>query len=635
MDTVRNFDSDCNDDFSGSVWPADITTTTTTTTTSRAKRERIARHYSRVLYAICNYMGAPESTVEFIEALLIHHGYDGDTFTATTHELAKGIASGSTTDQISTIEERLKKQRRRLTDWQNSRDDSGLSRPVLVSIKANYDHDVKRWHYDYALPVAGLIRDVIAGAPVGDRRRLAGVVMRVCRDWLLNSGLRPPSKTASRRHNPQSQIKRAFTTLTTVRGDLVQRYGPEEGARRFAQMCKNAHGENDNPLFINELQAPTTGIIPPVDDADQVKRWPDDAPFDELAHINTCKNMAYFGESPTLPASEKQDGTAGAVDTDPLPNHRSGHWDDGADMPNNVIPARRDVAADRTNNVIPEQPGQADRDEMTAPAVPLPSPAQLALDVFASVGVTIFDESTTAEGRADYVRDLAGHWLRDAIDDRMTAVNSWGSPYMLRPHHPAGDVRIFQLDDIPDEHLSGLAGMAFLIYETSPGKRQAWLAVRSPSFTGSMGDDYRRDVRRAIIRHYKADANASGSTRWPGSLNLKYRPAHVVTIIHTAPGRVLTLEQLPAMPPPRAMPALSRSVTGNGKLPDYDRCLADAGGNANKADWNFALMALSATRGCSEAEVIEYLKTHSRKARNAAGTVRNAAKQVQINEGRF
>lgn len=294
------------------------------------------------------------------------------------------------------------------------------------------------------------------------------------------------------------------------------------------------------------------------------------------------------------------------------------------------LSVNRDDCADMTDNVIPtEQPARLARDVYTAPAVP--SSAQLAIDVFMSAGVTAFDESTIADGQRDYVRGIPGDRLRASIDERMKGVHSWGSSYMIRPQPPTNNVRLFQLDDVPELKLPALVDLALLIYETSPGKRQVWLAVDSVAFTGVTGEDYRLRVRRALISHYQADANASGSTRWPGSLNTKYNPPHVVTITHAHPGRVLRIADLPAVPSADVLPAISPKfgLTGSGTLPDYDRCLADAGGNANKADFVFALMALNPTRGCAESDVIDYLRLHSRKARNAALTVRNAARNVK------
>lgn len=245
-----------------------------------------------------------------------------------------------------------------------------------------------------------------------------------------------------------------------------------------------------------------------------------------------------------------------------------------------------------------------------------------ALRLFASVGVTAFDESTICDGRRDYVRGLPLALLLETIRERME-VQLYGSPYILRPLQPEG-VALIQLDDIVNaSRVAELAKVAFITYQTSAAKFQAWLAVRVAA------TDDCSALRRSLIRHYGSDPNASGASRWPGSLNEKYRPAYQVRITHGAPGRLLRVTDLPVtLAPSRPVTAPPRPRM-TGLLPDYQREL-ERTGNANQADWSFSLKALSSSRGCTPAQVIEALMQHSPTAktrpRMIAYTVTRAGK---------
>ena len=230
-------------------------------------------------------------------------------------------------------------------------------------------------------------------------------------------------------------------------------------------------------------------------------------------------------------------------------------------------------------------------------------PARDALRIFQSVGVGYFDESTICAGRRDYVKAIPADALLDQIADRMT-IQDTGSPYILRPVQPGG-LALIQLDDFDAGRVAELERIAFIIYQTSATKCQAWLAVQC--------DDATRDaLRRSLIDHFGADRSASGATRWPGSLNQKYSPPYRVTIRYAAFARVLRVPDLPVTlpaPAPQRV-AIDRPRIGRGILPDYQTELERAG-NANRADWLFALKALSSSRGCTPEQVIEALMQHS------------------------
>ena len=228
--------------------------------TPRRKRERSHIHYSKIIHSLVNYFDAPESAIEFIEACLIFQGYDDSgEWTATGADLAKAVALASTTDQHERIRDRLAKQRRRLAKWQDGKDSNGLSRPVLVSIKPVFEHDTQKLKYWYSLPITELVRQSVVLAPVGaDGRRIRSAVATVAKNYLLSTGLRPPSKVATRRHTPESQIKRGLAYLS--HGILAENM-PENDA---LEIVKNEVLENRKLLEVLRLLNQVAGIFPAV-----------------------------------------------------------------------------------------------------------------------------------------------------------------------------------------------------------------------------------------------------------------------------------------------------------------------------------------------------------------------------------
>jgi hypothetical protein len=222
----------------------------------RNKREKTAIHYSKALNGLVNYFDAPDSTVEFIEACIALHGYNSDDFwIATGEDLARALATASTVAQIDRVRDRLAKQRKRLSDWQNSRDSDGLPRPMLVSIRCEYLESEKQWRYEYGLPIAGLIRQIIIDAPVGaTHKKLKSAVGKVAKDYLMATGLRPPSRTAKRLHTPKSQVNRGLSCLISGYEKMSE--------NEFQKTVENAISENPKLLEIFKLPILTIGKFP-------------------------------------------------------------------------------------------------------------------------------------------------------------------------------------------------------------------------------------------------------------------------------------------------------------------------------------------------------------------------------------
>ncbi len=109
---------------------------------------------------------------------------------------------------------------------------------------------------------------------------------------------------------------------------------------------------------------------------------------------------------------------------------------------------------------------------------------------------------------------------------------------------PETAVTFVQLDDLKTDQLDRVRPASFIIFSTSPGNHQAWIAV-----SGYKGDtvDLCRRVRKALGA---GDHSATGSSRLCGTENWKskYLPEPpMVSIIHGVPGRFMTQERLQEM----------------------------------------------------------------------------------------
>ena len=276
------------------------------------------------------------------------------------------------------------------------------------------------------------------------------------------------------------------------------------------------------------------------------------------------------------------------------------------------------------------------------------SEARRMIDTFAGVGAIRFDVTlTTAAGDKDrFQRGVSLADLARTLPAMLDAATADKRNVIVRPHGPG--VSFIQLDDLKTDQLARLAPAVFLIFETSPGNFQAWLALK-----GRDDKEFARRVRRGT----GADATASGATRVAGSRNFKdkYAPDFPrVTIRDARPGHLTSAdelqrlglvappEELPPLPPARAqIPSGNRTPDQvRGRLwPNYAQTLDGAppdsegqGPDRSRADFVWCMTAI--TWGFGVDETAEQLMAESSKARAngrsyAITTARNAALAVE------
>jgi hypothetical protein len=174
-----------------------------------------------------------------------------------------------------------------------------------------------------------------------------------------------------------------------------------------------------------------------------------------------------------------------------------------------------------------------------------PDEARRMLDTFASVGATHFDLTHTGiDGEKRGFRpEQSLAQVKNSMPKLFPGAASRQNNIIVRPLSKT--VHFVQLDDLDAGGLDRVGEAAFLTLETSPGNHQAWGAV-----SGLTTPEEAKDFARRLRKGTGADHSTSGATRVAGTTNYKrkYEPDFpTVRIGATAPGRVVTKEQLEAM----------------------------------------------------------------------------------------
>lgn len=542
----------------------------------RRKREIAFTHYSKVLFMILNYLGFPESTFEFIQAVIIAAGFPEDPeaeIKLCDAEIAAAVAF--LVDDQSRVVERFRKQRQRLADWQTTKNEDGLLNPVVMGIESHFDVESKKRFYTYQPVICGLVRQVIEKAPLNSKKtRITAAAREVASLFIKETKARPPVSRPKRVHSPESNLKRGLTVLEDGFETETRLHG-EDSARNLLRKVILESGKNDtflNPILqiIKEIAEESTGIFPIGLD---LEKPPELIPGEEAppAKINPYREQEEYEEKWELPAP-----------------------------PRSSLPSSEAVDAVR---------------------------------LFESVGVTEFGETTVIEDRKHY-EIVSLEAMRQEVDQRIEAAESWGSSYIVRPVMPAeGAVKLIQIDDFSQEKRAELEALAFIGYKTSENKEQAYIAVR---LQDPRNETERLRVRRSLIQYFGADKNATGAGRFPGSRNTKYRPAFPVSLTFSRPGRIVQYSEIVHLLLPPAAPVQPRfyKPSSHRPFPSWELEEAAIGGNDwTRFDWHWALKALDRERGIEE--TIEELLRVSAKAKKkgrpyAESTVKNAARAMGI-----
>jgi hypothetical protein len=225
---------------------------------------------------------------------------------------------------------------------------------------------------------------------------------------------------------------------------------------------------------------------------------------------------------------------------------------------------------------------------------------------------------------------LAEYIKRNQEQNHNVALRAWGA--------------IIQVDDCTAQIMERLKPFAFLITETSPGNYQVWLALPK-TFIGADGkiNEEGKAIRKRLLKKFEergefANGGAYGSTRLPGTLNIKekYQGSFPqIHVVYVAMGRITTpeeLEQAGLLADAPASPVLTlveSSRYRNSNLPtgwpDYQYYVSrapakeDGQPNLNSADESFVVRCLAL--GHPRYSVGAKLRTLRDKAANRADYV--------------
>lgn len=318
-------------------------------------------------------------------------------------------------------------------------------------------------------------------------------------------------------------------------------------------------------------------------------------------------------------------------------------------------------------------------DVLELPAiVPAERAALETVTAFTSVGARVlFVRAASADDRTRGARHLKASAALSDLPRMVAEATAAQFNIMVRPVETPDWSGAVQLDDLDGRRAARLAAFAFLVLRTSPNSYHAWLHVSdapqpTPEATAARrewlaaklddsklrelptGKDRLEDLeskwyvgrsdwlalRRRIVGAAQGDKAASGSSRVPGSLNVKakYAPDFpTVEIVALTPGRSVTIAELDAAgliapEPPRPAPALAivREYNGRQKWPSYqiavDQAPRKPNGEPDLSSADLSFLNICRARGFTEAETearwIEERSAYDDKARRNPGYAR-------------
>jgi hypothetical protein len=408
------------------------------------------------------------------------------------------------------------------------------------------------------LPIAGVVRDIIAEAPVGaGEKRIREAVRKHAGAYIeLFEGtakkLRP-----KKAHSPESDLARA----ATVAREAFDKIAADEKKGGYAAAI---------------------------------------AAFEKVfdAKLGDVIREAFGG-------GEKSDSNQ---KTTPNPNVRSaasGNFSRRSDAESTM--AEGEIAhiesIRKTVGDFPEWSG-AEAEESLPQGAPAsdsqcseptePDEVQ-ALAAFRSVGCENFEwfylvDETKKQGA--YHR-TTGETLAAEISEIVGDAERGGDSFIIRARGP-----VLQLDDCEPITASLLEPFAFAVIETSRSNYQVWLAFNDDEDKAAARDRLFAGVKSILPS--TINSGSGGATRWPGSINFKpERNGWRVQIHSLAPGRIVTpseLEDAGLLADPDAQ-AFEWTATGPaGDWPDYKRCLesktVEGRADRSAADAQFVFFAL-------------------------------------------
>jgi hypothetical protein len=227
----------------------------------RAKREKVVRYYSHVLSAVLSALDdgrqaqddedkpAKLPSRSYIEFVLAPLGFDvsdwtrmGDDEIVRFNTCHIRLTDDAGHNRALT---RFKKQRERMHEWQGE-----PGNPILIEHRVFYDQDEKRNYSEYKVPLAELLRDILADAPVGtNHAHLKPIIKRHVRVYLQRfEGTAKPIRK-ERHPSPTSDAHRSATLARKALDSEARKSGRTSAINLLATSLKAQLGDDFEEIF--------------------------------------------------------------------------------------------------------------------------------------------------------------------------------------------------------------------------------------------------------------------------------------------------------------------------------------------------------------------------------------------------
>jgi hypothetical protein len=558
-----------------------------TPTRRRNYHERTQRHYNLIIGKAMTALQTPDCAQDFITGLFTVLGYE----VSPNAEVAPGVELSDKEFAAKTVgkthrlpddqykklvereAERRRKQRRAIREWQDK-----PNNPILFDYNGEFNKKTGKNNSIYTLPVAELIRDIIADAPVGSNdARINKAVSIRCSQYLQRFTGANHRPVITREHSASSEMSRG---LTLVKNGYAKTYSTE-----LTKFTKESRPDADRLAEEAAVEA-------------FAKAFFDRYPLDRYPLLHTtllAKLQQELQVKPCTPPSHFAGGPS-EIAHEPVQEHASNFGEAGSPA---VTLQQSASGLEGESQPQPIQP-----DEIRA------------LEAFRSVGCTDFETFyLTDETKETHAYDrTTGEKLAGEISEMVHDAERGGDSFIVRARGS-----VLQLDDCEGITASLLQPFAFAVIETSRGNFQAWLAFNEPEDKAFVAERIFKGVQSIIpstINH-----GAGGAIRWPGSINQKpERNGWRIRIHSLNPGRFVTPSELDdaGLLADPARHSFEWNPDGPvGEWPDYQKCLEwkTKDGKTDRSAADMAWVCGAARRGRMVEEISEKLSQVSERAK--------------------
>jgi hypothetical protein len=244
----------------------------------RGKRERTFQHYLTILQLCLDQLDTPEGFHEFIIDLFCVLGFGAaDEFIPVYDDRIAEMTCPSMSKREAK-KQRLRRQRRKLFAWQEETSTDGLRFPALIEWSEIRDPDSQQSHYEYKMPIAALVREIVETCPIGTRSaKLQPALVRSCGQFVASQRAKKRPLRRKREVSAESDFNRAetlaknaFEKQAKLENDASARARLEAMILRLQGLLRGGCDQNDHTPPLENLTPDETrsaGVSGEVEDA--------------------------------------------------------------------------------------------------------------------------------------------------------------------------------------------------------------------------------------------------------------------------------------------------------------------------------------------------------------------------------